>query len=310
MGLLDWVIGGGSGVLSSREGSFISGARNSLLLHDGQQQSQHSEVSECFHSEEQRYVQRRIRDNPMWTVDRGTGFYAEERVHKKKASLLGTGKDAGKSKVVYHDFFTTAVHSRFPVLVAAMVCVYIASFAAWACLYYVIWRFLDETCFLGFNSFLSAFLFSIETQNTIGYGSHAIGDCWLPAWLVGIQCILAVLLEAIFLGIIFAKISHPKGRSRTILISECACIARRDGILKFMFRVADIRKRTAIAPKIHAVMYTWGPGHTTAEGEHIPVMVQPLPLHYLDATLLLPVVVEHTIDERSPLYGADNVAHR
>jgi hypothetical protein len=70
------------------------------------------------------------------------------------------------------------------------------------------------------------------TPAPTGYGSHAIGDCWLPAWLVGIQCILAVLLEAIFLGIIFAKISHPKGRSRTILISECACIARRDGILK------------------------------------------------------------------------------
>jgi hypothetical protein len=33
-------------------------------------------------------------------------------------------------------------------------------------------------------------------------------------------------------------------------------------------------------------------------------MVQPLPLHYVDATLLLPVVAEHTIDERSPLYGA------
>lgn len=31
--------------------------------------------------------------------------------------------------------------------------------------------------------------------------------------------------------------------------------------------------------------------------------VQDLPLHFLDATLLLPVVVEHTIDERSPLYG-------
>lgn len=77
----------------------------------------------------------------------------------------------------------------------------------------------------------------VMVQNTThspraGYGSHAIGDCWLPAWLVGIQCILAVLLEAIFLGIIFAKISHPKGRSRTIIISECACIARRDGILK------------------------------------------------------------------------------
>lgn len=41
-----------------------------------------------------------------------------------------------------------------------------------------------------------------------------------------------------------------------------------------MFRVADIRKRTAIAPKIIAHLYTWGPGHTTAEGEHLPVQVR------------------------------------
>lgn len=70
-----------------------------------------------------------------------------------------------------------------------------------------------------------------------------------------------------------------------------------------MFRVADIRKRTAISPRIRALMYTWGPGHTTAEGEAVPVAVQELELRHLDATLLLPVVVEHTIDERSPLYG-------
>jgi len=65
-----------------------------------------------------------------------------------------------------------------------------------------------------------------------GYGTHAIGDCWFPALLVALQCIQATLLDAVFIGVIFAKISHPKGRSRTILISECACIARRDGVLK------------------------------------------------------------------------------
>ena len=41
-----------------------------------------------------------------------------------------------------------------------------------------------------------------------------------------------------------------------------------------MFRVADLRKRTAIAPRIVAHLYTWGPGHTTAEGEDIPVQVR------------------------------------
>jgi hypothetical protein len=34
------------------------------------------------------------------------------------------------------------------------------------------------------------------------------------------------------MGILFAKISHPKGRGRTILISDCAVVARRDGALK------------------------------------------------------------------------------
>ena len=56
------------------------------------------------------------------------------------------------------------------------------------------------------------------------------------------QCIWAMLLNAVTLGIIFARISHPKQRGRTVFLSDSAVIARRDGILKFMFRVADIRQ--------------------------------------------------------------------
>lgn len=52
-----------------------------------------SEIA-VFHpeDEEHRYIQRRIRDNPMWTLDRGTGYYVQERISKKKASLLGSDK--------------------------------------------------------------------------------------------------------------------------------------------------------------------------------------------------------------------------
>jgi hypothetical protein len=65
------------------------------------------------------------------------------------------------------DFFTTAVHARFYYIVLTMICVFISTFLFWAVIYYVIWR-VEPKCFLGFSSFLSAFLFSIETQNTIG----------------------------------------------------------------------------------------------------------------------------------------------
>ena len=53
---------------------------------------------------------------------------------------------------------------------------------------------------------------------------------------------------------------------------------------------------------MRAFLYTWG-GRKTAEGEHIPVRIEELDIGYIDGMLLLPLVVEHTIDERSPLYG-------
>ena len=57
-----------------------------------------------------------------------------------------------------------------------------------------------------------------------------------------------------------------------------------------------------IAPSVRAFLYTWG-GRKTAEGEKIPVRIEELDLGYIDGMLLLPLVVEHTIDERSPIYG-------
>jgi Inward rectifier potassium channel transmembrane domain len=74
-----------------------------------------------------------------------------------------------------------------------------------------------------------------------GYGDISPGECWLANWAVVVQSIFALLLNAVLLGIVFARISHPKQRGRTILISDSAVVSRRDGVLKFMFRVADIR---------------------------------------------------------------------
>ena len=61
------------------------------------------------------------------------------------------------------------------------------------------------------------------------------------------QVIWGQLLDAVTLGIIFARIAHPKNRARTVFISDCACVARRDGALKFMFRIADVRQTQARA---------------------------------------------------------------
>ncbi|GLC33407.1 hypothetical protein PLESTM_000067800 [Pleodorina starrii] len=253
-------------------------------------------------------------ETDKWTLDRGAGYYATERVKRKLACLVQTGKHAGRSRVRYvgvtsqkfwihilrRDFYTTAVNAKLIQLVAVLVVWYFLMLLGWSTVYYAVWRW-NDMCFIGFHGFRSAFMYATETQQTIGYGERATGECWLPAVLVSIHSLQAVLLDSVILGIVFSRISHPKQRSRTVLISDCACIARRDGQLKFMFRVADIQKRSVIDPRVRVVMYSWG-GRRTAEGETMPVLAQELSVS-LECTLLLPVTVEHAIDETSPLFG-------
>ena len=55
---------------------------------------------------------------------------------------------------------------------------------------------------------------------------------------------------------------------------------------------------------MRAFLYTWGGGRTTAEGEHIPFRMDPIALQHAEhISLVLPLTLEHEIDERSPLYG-------
>ena len=54
---------------------------------------------------------------------------------------------------------------------------------------------------------------------------------------------------------------------------------------------------------MRAFLYTWA-HRTTAEGEGIPFRCDPVHLAPSDhVSLVLPLTLEHDIDERSPLYG-------
>lgn len=58
-----------------------------------------------------------------------------------------------------------------------------------------------------------------------------------------------------------------------------------------------------IAPRVKAYLYTWGEARYTIEGDRVPAKIEDLDIGYIDGMLLLPLVEEHTIDERSPLSG-------
>ena len=156
----------------------------------------------------------------------------------------------------------------------------------------------------------SAFLFSIETEQTIGYGSRAITTkCPEAAIVLQIQSLIGLILDAFLLGLTFAKLSQPRECMKTVMFSENAVIAPRDGKLCLMFRVGDIRKSQIVDASIRMQLFRkW----TTSEGKEIPFYQEDLRVCYdwqnpandfrNELFLLLPMVIIHVIDEKSPFF--------
>ena len=245
--------------------------------------------------------------------DRGNFYFEKQRRKCLVPHLVATGTDAGRSMVtkarprlaetLNHDAFTSLVEatgrfwrSRWWVCFAA--------FFVFA-LFWLLLRRSSPSCLDGFENggFNAALIFSVATQTTLGYGTRSIrGACRAGAALLFAQIVVGVFVNALSLGVIFARITDPKHRARSIFVSDAACVATRDGELKFMFRVADARDRKVIAPAVRACLYAWN-GRVTREGERLPVSAQPLRISKLDPLMLLPITIEHVIDETSPLFG-------
>ncbi|XP_072043637.1 G protein-activated inward rectifier potassium channel 3-like [Amphiura filiformis] len=155
------------------------------------------------------------------------------------------------------------------------------------------WR---EPCVYNVDGWRGAFLFSIETQTTIGYGFRSVTEeCWGAGALVIIQSLIGSLVDALLVGLVFSKIARAKKRAATLKFSKHAVIAERDGNLCLMIRVGDI-KAEMVQAKV------------TAEGECLPLHARHISLNSdggIDGRIVLiwPLILSHVIDENSPFYN-------
>ncbi|XP_011298555.1 uncharacterized protein [Fopius arisanus] len=159
-------------------------------------------------------------------------------------------------------------------------------------------------CIHNVHSFTSCFLFSIETQHTIGYGSRATSEeCPEAIFVMCIQSIAGVMIQAFMVGIVFAKMSRPKQRTQTLLFSRNAVICQRDGELSLMFRVADMRKSHIIGATVRAQVIRT---RTTKEGEIMAQHQQELDVgtdgHNGSIFFIWPMMIIHKINSNSPFY--------
>ncbi|XP_046754066.1 uncharacterized protein LOC124416780 isoform X1 [Diprion similis] len=159
-------------------------------------------------------------------------------------------------------------------------------------------------CVNDIHGFTSCFLFSVETQHTIGYGSkHTTEECPEAIFVMCIQSMTGVMIQAFMVGIVFAKLSRPKKRTQTLLFSRNAVICQRDSQPCLMFRVGDMRKSHIIEAHVRAQLIK---RKVTREGELLPFFQTELKVggdgEEDKIFFIWPTTIVHKIDSRSPLY--------
>jgi len=146
------------------------------------------------------------------------------------------------------------------------------------------------------GSYPLAFFFSVETLATVGYGFNYPATVYGHV-IVTIEIFLGMIWLAVITGLIFVRFARPTAR---IVFSNCLLIAPHDGRLSLMFRVANLR-HTSMAEAEFRIVYSRD--ERVLEGEDIrrfyDLEVYPSRMVTFPAAL----IIRHTIDEQSPLYG-------
>ena len=152
------------------------------------------------------------------------------------------------------DLFTTLVDSTWMQTLLLFALSFYLTWLIFAVIYYVICynhgdfleaNLKDETfkpCVLEMEDFASSFLFSLETQHTIGYGSRqTTNECVSAMVAMSLQSVIGCLIQAFMVGLVFAKLSIPKNRAKTVVFSKNAVICERNRKLCMIFRIGDMR---------------------------------------------------------------------
>ncbi|KAG9482042.1 hypothetical protein GDO78_010984 [Eleutherodactylus coqui] len=159
-------------------------------------------------------------------------------------------------------------------------------------------------CVENINGLTSSFLFSLETQVTIGYGFRCVTEqCGTAIFLLIAQSILGVIINSFMCGAILAKISRPKKRGKTITFSKNAVISKRGGKLCLLIRVANLRKSLLIGGHIYGKLLK-----TTLTPEGETIILDQVNIEFIvdagneNLFFVSPLTIYHIINKNSPFF--------
>lgn len=206
------------------------------------------------------------------------------------------------------DIFTTLVEVRWRLMLLIFSLAYILSWLIFGLSYWLIAYVngdLGETpnempCVYQVHSFTAAFLFSMETQATIGYGFRGMSEnCMVAIVVVTAQDVLSCFIDTAIIGVVIAKMACARKRARTVGFSKCAVINLQNGALCLQWRIGDFRGNHILEGEAQGQVVR----HRLLPTGEVSLSHQDLKLQCRAVALATPVTVTHELDQHSPLYA-------
>ncbi|XP_053309945.1 inward rectifier potassium channel 16 [Spea bombifrons] len=210
------------------------------------------------------------------------------------------------------DIFTTLVDIKWRHMLIIFSLSYVLSWLLFGFIFWIIalqhgdLSNLEATpCIDNVHTFAGAFLFSLETQTTIGYGNRCVTEeCSSAIILVTLQSVLSCIIDTFIIGAAMAKMATARKRAQTIRFSFFALVGLRDGKLCLMWRIGDFRSNHVVEGNVRAQLLRYNEDHEKG----ITLEYKDLKLVNDQIILVTPVTVVHVIDQDSPLYAFDRKA--
>ncbi|TNN40262.1 ATP-sensitive inward rectifier potassium channel 10 [Liparis tanakae] len=158
-------------------------------------------------------------------------------------------------------------------------------------------------CVMEVKTLTGAFLFSLESQTTIGYGFRCITEeCPGAIMLLIFQLVITMVMEIFITGTFLAKVARPKKRGETVKFSQHAVVSNHEGRPCLMIRVANMRKSLLLGCQVTGKLLQTS---LTKEGETVRLDQRNVPFQVDTSSdspfLIIPLTFYHTIDDSSPL---------
>ncbi|NIG58127.1 inward rectifier potassium channel 16 [Pontoporia blainvillei] len=262
---------------------------------------------------------------PIVNVDPKYPGYPQEHVlaEKRRARRRLLHKDGSCNVYFKHifgewgsyvvDIFTTLVDTKWRHMFVIFSLSYILSWLIFGSIFWLIafhhGDLLNDPditpCVDNVHSFTGAFLFSLETQTTIGYGSRCVTEeCSAAVLMVILQSILSSIINTFIIGAALAKMATARKRAQTIRFSYFALIGMRDGKLCLMWRIGEFRPNHVVEGTVRAQLLRY----TEDSDGRMTMAFKDLKLVNDQIILVTPVTIVHEIDHESPLYALDRKA--